>query len=91
MKVKYSTSRETATVLKEWASNCGSALKGNHLPSSLVAMCVDGRSTPVESFMSGVVDINEATPEAVLRALNPAARHIRTKTLMRLAKTISVG
>jgi hypothetical protein len=90
MKVKYTTSLETATVLKEWASNCGSALKGNHLPSHLVNSCLEGREKPVSDFMTGIVDVEKMTPEAVLSALGPQTRHIRPRTMAKLAKTLTV-
>jgi len=90
MKIKFTTTRETAVILKEWASNCGSSLRGNHLASALVAACRKGRNEPVENFMQGEVEAKEATPEAVVRALGPATRHIRPKTLARLARTILI-
>lgn len=90
MKIKYTTTRDTAVILKEWASNCGSALKGSHLSTRLVQACQEGRDQKVESFMQGTVEAADFSPESVLLAMGPAARHIREHTMTRLAATMNI-
>lgn len=91
MKVNYKTSYETAVILKEWASNCGSSLPSIGALGSLAKKCQAARDRNVAEFMSGQVDVAEPTAENVLKALGPSARHIRAHTLARLAPSIIIS
>ena len=91
MKIKYRTIHETAVVLREMSGNCGSS--GESLRNAGMSGAADRMASAaeksIESYMTGIVEVNEATPEAVLRGFQNC-RSFRTKTIARLAKTVQI-
>ena len=91
MKVKYKTTHETACILKEMAGNNGSSLDSlSRAGMARISDQLQGtRGRAVESFMSGEVEAWEPTPEGVLKSFENGRRW-RSKTIKRLAQTISI-
>lgn len=89
MKVKYSTNRETASVLKEMAGNLNADFKSLGTMAGVRDRLKAQRNRPVEDFMSGEADVSEPTGEAIMRAFQNC-RSFRAKTIARLAPTIIV-
>ena len=91
VKIKYTTTRETALVLREMAGNLGSSDRS--LLRSGFGRTIERleaqRARPVEDFMNGIADVSEPTGEAVMRAFENC-RRFRTKTISRLAPSIVV-
>lgn len=91
MKIKYQTSRETAVVLREMASNCGShaeSLIGAGMAGFVQRLEIES-ARPVECFMDGQVEVEQPTAEAVIRSFQNC-RSFRAKTIARLAPTIQI-
>lgn len=89
MKIKYSTTRETAVFLKELASNCGSSIESLGALASLGNRLIKNRALPVEEFMTGICHVDEATPEAVILSFR-CGRNVRKKTIAKFGATIAV-
>lgn len=90
MKIKYSTTRETAFILREMAGNCGSSDRfvGAGFAGFIQRQEIQ-RARPVEEFLTGEVDVHETTPEAVVKSFQNC-RIFRRKTIARLAQTITI-
>jgi len=90
MKVEYTTTRETAVLLKELAGNIGSSPRSiEGVMASTARALLAEREKPVETFMNGVVDVKEITGEAVLKSF-VCGRNLRAKTIAKFSPTISV-